>query len=99
MTETRKNLVLAGMMSLLLGAVVLVINKAAVKTPILPYNGDVLSQRIPDKCEGIVSEFIGAPDGKGQAPLHRMIPVGKFGDMRNALDRCIAEARIDVHPR
>jgi hypothetical protein len=63
---------------------------------IKPYNGDVMAARIPDQCAPVVSKYLGK-SGTKDHPEQYTISIDQYGKMENALTKCIAEARIDVH--
>jgi hypothetical protein len=66
---------------------------------IKPYNGDVMAARIPDQCAPVVSKYLGGRAGENGHKEQYTISIDQYGKMENALTKCIAEARIDVHQR
>ena len=67
------------------------------KTPIQPYNGDVMSERIPDVCEKVVETYLGPPDPSAHHLTSRQVSLDTYMAMRRAYEKCVSEARINVH--
>jgi len=63
---------------------------------IKPYNGDVMAQRIPDSCDYVPAKYLGGLPDKSHN-VRRQLPLDEYMALKNELDKCIAESRIDVH--
>lgn len=67
------------------------------KTPIQPYNGDVMSQKVPKVCEWVMIKYLGNPNSTPHNLTARQISLDSYMAMRREFDKCLSEARSNIH--
>jgi hypothetical protein len=91
---TTRQIVLWGVLVLFVCSIMGILEHASY-FQLKPYNGDVMASRIPDQCEPVIEKYLGKPGTSAQHEQYT-VSLDTYGRMREALNKCIAEARIDV---